>query len=166
MSDENLRDRHEMVRVWGADIGALDDIARLMSLFRESMGRCSPSEDAFASRISELLEREEAEFLLASLDGGEPCAVAQLRYRSSVWVDGLDCCLEDLYVEEEVRGFGIGRELVRSALERAHEKGARRIQLDVNETNERARSLYEGMGFSAFSEAAGGNDLFSQRGLP
>ncbi len=45
------------------------------------------------------------------------------------------------------RGRGIGRALLRSALQAAREKGLTRIELTVRVDNERAKRLYESFGF-------------------
>jgi GNAT superfamily N-acetyltransferase len=89
---------------------------------------------------------EDGEFLLGAVDG-EPVGVCQLRFRWSVWKSAEDCWLEDLFVREEARRSGLGRALVEAALERARERGCKRIELDVNEDNGAARALYEACGF-------------------
>ena len=61
-----------------------------------------------------------------------------LRYRHSVWTASDDCLLEDVFVEEQARGTGLGRALVEFALDLARERGCRRAELDVNEANEPA----------------------------
>jgi ribosomal protein S18 acetylase RimI-like enzyme len=50
-------------------------------------------------------------------------------------------------VRESARRSGLGRALVDAAIERARERGCRRIELDVNEDNVAARALYEARGF-------------------
>lgn len=52
-----------------------------------------------------------------------------------------------LAVSEEVRGRGIGRALVRAAVQEARDRGARRITLRVLGNNTTARVLYESEGF-------------------
>ncbi|MET8216752.1 GNAT family N-acetyltransferase [Streptomyces hirsutus] len=52
-----------------------------------------------------------------------------------------------LAVSEEVRGRGIGRALVRAAVQEARDRGARRITLRVLGHNTTARVLYESEGF-------------------
>jgi len=52
------------------------------------------------------------------------------------------------------------------AIERATERGAKRIELDTNEDNAAALALYERHGFSMRSKSAGGGrDLFLGRPL-
>jgi len=134
-----------------------DDVARLMSGFRDWQGRSEPDDATIAATVRRLLDDPNAEFLL----GGDPSTgVCQLRYRLSVWTGTDDCCLEDLFVEADGRGSGLGRELVDAALQRARERGCTRIDLDANEANAPALALYRSVGFDSWSAAAGGNDLF------
>ena len=76
-----------------------------------------------------------------------------------------DCWLEDLFVEEDARGSGLGRALVEAALERARERGCARMELDVNEANAAALALYESLGFDSWSDPPGGRNLFMRRRL-
>ena len=87
-------------------------------------------------------------------------AVAQLRFRHGLWRAGPDCLLEDLFVEESARGTGLGRAMVEFAMAYARdERGAKRIDLDVNEANEPAMKLYESLGFGV-KNRHGGRDLY------
>jgi ribosomal protein S18 acetylase RimI-like enzyme len=137
--------------------GDATEVARLMIGFRDWQGRAEPSDTSIEASVTRLLADANTEYLL----GGEPPAgVLQLRFRHSVWTGTDDAHLEDLFVEQSARGSGLGRELVEAALTRARERGCARIELDANEANEPALELYRSVGFSSWSEAAGGNDLF------
>lgn len=149
------------MKIWLAQSGEAADVARLMIGFRNWWKRDSPPDAVFARGIERLLADENTDFLLAAVDeDSAPVAVCALRYRYGVWLDGLDCCLEDVFVEEAARGTGLGSALVRAAIERARERGAKRIELDVNEQNKPAAALYEKLGFSAYEEALGGDNRF------
>jgi ribosomal protein S18 acetylase RimI-like enzyme len=132
------------------------DVARLMIGFRDWQGRSEPDDATIAAIVERLLADPNTEFLLG---GSRPAGVCQLRYRLSVWTGTDDCCLEDLFVDADVRGSGLGRELVDAALERARERGCTRMSLDAYEANAAALALYRSVGFDSWS-AAGGNDLF------
>jgi GNAT superfamily N-acetyltransferase len=125
--------------------------------FRDWQGRTGPADDVIESTVRQLLADPNTEFLLG---GSPPVGVCQLRYRLSVWTGTDDCCLEDLFVEADVRGSGLGRKLVDAALERARAWGCTRMDLDANEANAPALALYRSVGFDSWSAAAGGNDLF------
>ena len=54
-----------------------------------------------------------------------------------------ECCyLEDLYVNESVRGQGIGRMLIEQVYAFATEKGCNRVYWHTQESNTPARALY------------------------
>jgi len=149
---------------WKAELDDAPAVARLLVEFRDWNGGDWPSENAFLASVELIIERDEGEFLLGAVEADAPAvAVCQLRYRFSVWVAAYDCWLEDLFVREAARGQGVGRALVKAALDRAEARGARRIELDTKEGNLRARGLYESFGFTAESKGAGGRDLFYGR---
>lgn len=125
--------------------------------FRDWQGKSEPADDVIEATVGQLLADPNTEYLLG---GSPPTGVCQLRYRLSMWTGTDDCCLEDLFVETDGRGSGLGRELVEAALERAREHGCARIVLDANEANAPALALYRSVGFDSWSAAAGGNDLF------
>jgi ribosomal protein S18 acetylase RimI-like enzyme len=137
-------------RVWVADLDEAETVAELMVEFRDWMGRDWPSANAFLAGVERLIERPDTEYLLGAADDDSPPAgVVQLRYRWGLWHAGEDCWLEDLYVSEAARGRGLGSALTQGAIERARERGCKRIELDVSQENAAARALYERHGFSA-----------------
>jgi ribosomal protein S18 acetylase RimI-like enzyme len=132
-----------------------------MAAFRDHLRLDGPSDDDVAAGVGRLLDDPETEFLLASPGDGAPAAgVAQLRFRYGIWRSAGDCLLEDLYVDATARGVGLGHALVEATLDRARVRGCRRVELDVNESNEAAQRLYGTFGFSATSNSYGARDLY------
>lgn len=158
-----------MIVTWTAGAGDVADIARLLAAFRDWMVEHQPTDAAIEASVARLIGDGDTEYLLArAADAEPPCGVCQLRYRHSVWTSTPDCWLEDLFVAEHGRGRGVGHALVTLAFERARARGAARIELDTNERNTAAISLYESLGFSASSKTHGamdGRDLFFGRRL-
>ncbi|HET8672241.1 MAG TPA: GNAT family N-acetyltransferase [Thermoleophilaceae bacterium] len=148
-------------RIWLAGEADAADVIRLLAGFRDWWGYGSPSEDALARGVERLLGDSNTDFLLGAAGGAaSPAGVCALRYRYGVWLDGIDCCLEDLFVEESARGSGLGAQLVEAAIERARERGSKRMELDVNDANETARRLYERFGFSSHVAELGADNRF------
>ena len=58
--------------------------------------------------------------------------------------------LRGLYVEASMRGLGLGRKLLETALAHARERGARVAELGVIEGNHAACALYRALGFVPF----------------
>jgi ribosomal protein S18 acetylase RimI-like enzyme len=134
-----------------------------MLAFRDHLGLGAPTEAEMRAGVERLLDDPDTEFLLAADgdgDGAPDAGVAQLRFRYGVWRAGGDCLLEDLYVDAAARGAGLGHALVEATLDRARARGCRRVELDVNESNEAAQRLYGSFGFSATSNSYGARDLY------
>jgi ribosomal protein S18 acetylase RimI-like enzyme len=58
--------------------------------------------------------------------------------------------LYDLYVHADVRGRGVGRELIAATAEHLRRHGVTHLSLDVALTNDSARRLYERLGFRPY----------------
>ena len=151
-------------RIWLAEPGEAGTVARLLTAFRDWMGRDSPSDDVLLASVERLIGQPSVEYLLGAPDDSSAAAgVAQLRYRFGVWWAAEDCWLEDLFVSEEARGSGLGRALTLAAFDRARAHGCRRVELDVNTENPPALKLYESLGFT--TGKLGGQDLLMRRHL-
>ena len=119
-------------------------VARLLGDFRDHEGREWPPDETMLAGVRRLLGRDDGEFLLG---GDPPAGIVQLRYRYGVWWGAEDCCVEDVFVRAEARGSGLGRELVSAAIDRARERGCRRLELDTGHDNAPAQGLYRSLGF-------------------
>lgn len=151
-------------RAWVAQSDEAEAIAGLLVAFRDHNGSDWPSDNAFLASVERLLEDRDTEFLLGSRDDDSPPAgVLQLRFRFSVWRAAPDAWLEDLFVRADARRAGVGDALIDLAVERAAQRGAKRIELDTGEHNAAALALYERHGFSNHSKGAGGRGLFLGR---
>lgn len=154
--------------IWVAGPHEAEVVTRLMVGFRDHLGYDWPSDNAFLAGVETLLDDPQTDFLLGAKDADSPPqGVCQLRFRHGLWRAGTDCLLEDLFVEDAARGSGLGRALVSGARERALERGARRMELDVNEANAPALALYGSFGFETKSKAFdGARDLYMRLHLP
>ena len=151
-------------RAWLAGPDDAETVAALLVAFRDHMGVDWPSENAFLASVERLMEDIDTDFLLGAPDAdAAPAGVLQLRFRFSVWKAAPDAWIEDVYVAPRARRAGVGDALVARAIERAAERGARRVELDCNEDNAGALALYERHGFSPRSKGGAGRDLFLGR---
>jgi GNAT superfamily N-acetyltransferase len=151
------------LRTWRAEPHEAETVAGLMIGFRNYLGEDWPSDNAFLAGVEQLLEDPNTEYILGAVDDdAPPTGIVQLRYRWGLWRAGVDCLLEDLYVESSARGTGLGRALVVESLRRARDRGARRMELDCNEANAVAQDLYASLGFvnSTPTRYDGARDLY------
>ena len=148
-------------QAWLAEPHEAETVARLLVGFRNHLGKDWPSDNAFLAGVERLMEDRGTAFVLGSPDADAPPAgVVALRFRHSLWTASPDCLLEDVFVEEHARGTGLGRALIEESLNVARERGCRRAELDVNETNEAALALYTSVGFGKKATPWDGRDLF------
>jgi len=123
-----------------------DVVSGLIAAFRDYLERNLPDDEAIAASVAGLIDDPDTEFILA----GDPAVgLAQIRYRPSVWTGTDDAWLEDVFVLEGARGDGVGRLLTEAAVRQAARRGCGRIQLESNQANQAAISLYESLGFRA-----------------
>ncbi len=120
-------------------------VARLLHDFNTEFDDPTPGVEVLSERVRELIARGTITVLLA---GDDPAGLSQFRFLRSVWSDGLDVYLEELYVVPARRGEGIGRALLEATMATAREGGATRIDLNTSETDTAARALYESVGFT------------------
>ena len=64
-------------------------------------------------------------------------------FRPSTWTETDYCYLEDLFVDPNIRGKGIGRALINKVVELAKEKNSKRVYWTTQEFNKTARVLYD-----------------------
>ena len=64
-------------------------------------------------------------------------------FRPSTWTETDYCYLEDLFVDPNIRGKGIGRALMNKVIDLAIEKNSKRVYWTTQEFNKTARVLYD-----------------------
>ncbi len=64
-------------------------------------------------------------------------------FRPSTWTKTDYCYLEDLFVDPNIRGKGVGRALMNRVIELAKEKNSKRVYWTTQEFNKTARVLYD-----------------------
>ncbi len=159
----NLRVSSPPPRVRRADPTDAGTIARLLHRFNTEFDEPTPSEEALAERMAELMAAGDTSVLLTE-PGHDGIAV--LRFRPAIWSSGLECYLAELYVVPERRGQGLGRALMEVSIDHARSRGADYMDLGTSEDDVAARRLYESLGFTNTEGTPSGPVmLFYERGL-
>jgi ribosomal-protein-alanine N-acetyltransferase len=112
------------------------DLDEVMLIERRSFS--APWEE---STFRGLMRRPSAALLVAETDD-------ELTGYSVMWFAADEGELGDIAVLPERRGEGIGQALLRESIVVAASRGTRSLYLEVRESNEAARRLYEKVGFS------------------
>lgn len=89
--------------------------------------------------------------LIAEYDQ-KPAGFALYFYNYSTWMGQPGIYLEDLFVQPELRGHGIGKALLQRVAAAALEKGCQRLQWEVLDWNTPAIDFYAAMGAEFLDE--------------
>lgn len=136
-------------------------VGQLLHDFNVEYDDITPGPEALARRVVDLLAADQLTVLVGFTAAGDaPEGLAALRFRPSIWTDGLECYLAELYVIPGRRGHGLGRALVTAALEVARDRGADHIDLGTSENDVAARALYEHLGFTNLEGGPGGPVMY------
>jgi GNAT superfamily N-acetyltransferase len=111
---------------------------------------------ARAERASILFNSEDPNQLILMAKLGDAYvgyALAYVSYPDATNDNGTELCglLDEVYIDPNARGHGIGRHLVDECLVWMRDQGANRVKLQMYEWNEHARRLYEKMGFLQYA---------------
>jgi GNAT superfamily N-acetyltransferase len=82
---------------------------------------------------------------LAFDDENRAIGLAHYIIHRGTWSVNDVCYLEDLYVDSNVRGGGVGRALINAVADFARENNLRHVYWQTQKTNKRAQILYEKM---------------------
>jgi GNAT superfamily N-acetyltransferase len=81
--------------------------------------------------------------LVAVDEADTPIGLAHVLVHRSTWTNGCYCYLEDLFVDPDRRGEGIGRALIEAVYAYADARGCARTYWMTQESNATARALYD-----------------------
>ena len=138
-------------------------VARLLHDFNAEFDDFTPGLDVLTQNARQMLADGD---MVVLLTGEGPDGFAELRFRKSVWTSKLDSYLEELYVVPDLRGQGIGRELLREAMDVARAEGAGHMDLGTSQDDVAAMALYESEGFDCHEgRGSGPLALFYEREL-
>jgi GNAT superfamily N-acetyltransferase len=76
-------------------------------------------------------------------DGGRLIGITHYMYQETAWSAAPVCYLQDLYVDESLRGTGAGRKLIEAVAAAAKAHGAGRLYWLTQDSNAVARRLYD-----------------------
>lgn len=103
---------------------------------------------AIAEAVSDLTwdrlhDAAEPMHAMLAWQGARAVGMVHWIFHRSTWTAGPYCYLQDLYVDEDVRGSGAGRALIAYVRAEAEAAGASRLYWLTHETNTGAMKLYD-----------------------
>ncbi|GAA2814452.1 GNAT family N-acetyltransferase [Saccharopolyspora taberi] len=118
-------------------------MAKLLDAFNREFGVPTPGPAVLTDRLRRLLADDA---VIARLAG--EVGVALLTLRPAVWYEGRVAVLDELYVVPELRGRGIGSELLAAAEAAVRDRGGELLEINVDGEDTDARRFYERHGYT------------------
>ena len=127
----------------------IDDTALILQLIRELAEYEKLAHQVVATeaqlRVNLFGDRPQAEVVIAEWNG-EPAGFALFFHNFSTFLGKRGLYLEDLFVRPALRGFGIGKALLKHLARLAVERDCGRFEWAVLDWNEPARNFYASLG--------------------
>ena len=107
-----------------------------------------PLSESYYKAFEEIEKDSNHELIVVEMDG-KIVGTLQLMFLPSIsYQGGLRAQVESVRVDGKLRNQGIGREMMKWAIERAKERDAHLVQLTSHKSREAAHRFYERLGFS------------------
>ena len=119
-----------------------DHLVAAVAQLIPQLSNSNPPPDA---AVLEAIVGSDSSVLLVAVSDGE--IVGSLTLILVAIPTGLRAWIEDVVVDEEARGRGVGEALNEEAIRRARARGARTVDLTSRPSREAANRLYERLGF-------------------
>ena len=132
-----------------ADVGQILTFIKALALYERGLDQVTATQEGLLR--DGFGPQPFYECLIAELDG-RPAGFALYFFNYSTWRGQPGIYLEDLFVEPELRGLGIGKALLKRVAEEAIRKGCRRLQWQVLDWNTPAIDFYVAMGGEFMNE--------------
>ncbi len=132
-----------------ADVGEILRFIKALALYERGLDQVTATEDGLLR--DGFGPQSFYECLIAELDG-KAAGFALYFYNYSTWRGQPGIYLEDLFVEPELRGLGIGKALLERVAVATIQKGCRRLQWQVLDWNTPAIDFYVAMGGEFMNE--------------
>lgn len=97
--------------------------------------------------VRQLIENERLGKIWLILVDGEAVGYIVLTYGYSLEYAGRDALIDELYLRENYRGCGIGKQTIEFVSEFCRANGIRALHLEVEHENKTAQALYHKTGF-------------------
>lgn len=134
--EAKMQDLPEIIRLLAAD-----------TLTGKREEYLSPLPEAYYKAFEEIARDANSELLVGELDGAIVGTFQLTFIPYLTGQGGKRALIEAVFVDEQYRGHGIGRQLMQWAIARAQQENCRMVQLTTNKARPQAHCFYESLGF-------------------
>jgi GNAT superfamily N-acetyltransferase len=132
-----------------ADPGDIDDICRLLALLFDQETDFEPDYSKQKRGVSEIISDPHKGMFFVMEVSGRIAGCVSLLFLVSTAMGGKAAILEDMIIEADVRGRGLGSLLLEKVIRFAKKRGCSRLTVLTDGGNQTAQALYRKHGFKA-----------------
>jgi ribosomal protein S18 acetylase RimI-like enzyme len=127
-----------------------DDAPAAVGLMRQLAEHAHGEVDAgIEDRFGVMLNLPQYALFVAEDDAGRVVGLLTVSRRWTLWHKGPCALIEELVVDRDARGQGVGRTLIQTAIEWAAAEGCSEIEVSTDEDNADAQAFYRRLGFDS-----------------
>ncbi len=123
---------------------ATPDLVETIGRILPQLSKSSPAPTT--AEIAEIIDSPASDLLVARVDGRIVGTLTLVIFRIPT---GMRAWIEDVVVDDAVRGHGVGEALNRFALNLAKQRGCKTVDLTSRPSREAANRMYQRIGFQA-----------------
>jgi ribosomal protein S18 acetylase RimI-like enzyme len=135
---------------WTIREAEVEDLDRIVELLLELYSVVSERQtlhpESFRKNCLELLSERNSFFLVAA-EGERLIGFLNFTVRRTCLHSGGSALIDELVIDQEHRGAGVGRDLIEAAVRRARALGCSEVEVNTETVNLRARDFYKKLGF-------------------
>jgi GNAT superfamily N-acetyltransferase len=132
-----------------AALADIPDLCDLLNLLFTQEAEFLPDRAAQQRGLASIIQQPEVGQILIARQADKAVGMVNLLYTVSTALGGRVALLEDMVVAPEMRGSGVGAQLLTRAIDVAKANGCLRITLLTDGVNEAAQRFYQRQGFVA-----------------
>lgn len=142
MNNEYLNEESAKISIQSA---TQSDYMQWLPLWKryQEFYRVDISDNATQTTWTRFLTSHEPIYCAVAKYEGNIIGLVHYLFHRSTWEERDYCYLEDLYVNPDVRGKQIGRQLIEYVQQQARKRHASRLYWHTHETNQRGQRLYD-----------------------
>ena len=136
-----------MIRTEIAKSNDIQELCRLLEELFSMEKEFEPDSGKQKNGIKKIMESSSTGFIAVIKENEKIIGMVNILYVVSTFLGEKAAILEDMIIDREYRGKGYGTTLIKYAVEEAEKRGAKRVTLLTDDTNESAMKFYEKNGF-------------------
>lgn len=126
----------------------IPELCRLLGILFSQEAEFSPNRETQTKGLSQILKCPEIGHIVIAKVRHEIVGMVNVLFTVSTALGARVAIFEDMVVSPEMRGSGIGSQLLEYAIQSAHASGCKRITLLTDNDNTSAQSFYAKHGFN------------------